>query len=150
MNKTERLVAAVGSLLALSKVEDSVETEIGTSNISHYYVQTHKDEMWKELRDAFKACSDLPKLPSSLAVQEGGSHYKGRSIQPVEYIQANNLNFNEGSVIKYTTRHRSKAGAEDLKKALHYLRFLLEFDYMIRSRIEYEDTSSQSDEFIPG
>ena len=38
-------------------------------------------------------------------------------IQPVVYIHANKLPFMEGNIVKYITRHRSKNGAEDIKKS---------------------------------
>lgn len=58
--------------------------------------------------------------------QVGGSHYQDRAIQPIDYIIANRLDFCEGSVIKYVTRHRYKNGIEDLEKAKHYIEFLIE------------------------
>ena len=61
--------------------------------------------------------------------QVGGSHYKDMPIQPVEYAQRNKLNFIEGCVIKYVSRHRSKNGAEDIEKAIHFLNLLLELEY---------------------
>ena len=61
--------------------------------------------------------------------QVGGSHYSSLKIQPVEYIHANALSYMEGNVVKYVTRHSSKNGAEDIKKAIHYLNLILEFDY---------------------
>ena len=61
--------------------------------------------------------------------QVGGSHYKDMPIQPVEFAQVNNLNFIEGCVIKYVSRHRSKNGAEDIEKAIHFLNLLLELEY---------------------
>jgi len=66
---------------------------------------------------------------SSLKTQEGGDHYKRLGIQPVEYIQANNLDFFQGNVVKYVTRHKDKKGAEDIRKAIHYLQMILEFQY---------------------
>ena len=66
---------------------------------------------------------------SVLETQIGGDHYKGRKIQPIEFIEANNLNFSEGSVIKYVTRHRNKNGLEDLKKARWYIDRLIETEY---------------------
>ena len=63
---------------------------------------------------------------TALEKQEGGSHYKGYSIQPIEYIHANNIPFAEGSVIKYVTRWRDKGGVADLKKARHFLDLLIE------------------------
>lgn len=65
----------------------------------------------------------------ALDVQEGGSHYKDFSIQPIEFITKNKLGFIEGNVIKYVCRHREKGKAEDVKKAIHYLQMLLELEY---------------------
>lgn len=61
--------------------------------------------------------------------QEGGSHYADFEIQPSEFILANGLGFVEGNVIKYVCRHRNKHGAEDLRKAIHYIEMLLETEY---------------------
>ena len=58
-------------------------------------------------------------------------HYADQKIQPIEYIVSNSLNFMEGNVLKYVTRHRDKNGAEDIKKAIRYLEFLLEAEYNI-------------------
>jgi len=32
-------------------------------------------------------------------------------------------------VINYVTRHKSKNGAQDIKKAIHYLELILELEY---------------------
>jgi len=32
-------------------------------------------------------------------------------------------------VVKYVSRHRNKNGAEDIKKAIHFLNLLLEIEY---------------------
>lgn len=61
--------------------------------------------------------------------QIGGDHYNNKKIQPIDYILENNLPYCEGNVIKYVTRHKEKNGAEDIKKAMHYLRFILANDY---------------------
>ena len=58
--------------------------------------------------------------------QIGGSHYKNKGVQPIEYIMANGLGFCEGNVIKYVSRWRDKNGLDDLLKAKHYLEFLIE------------------------
>lgn len=67
-----------------------------------------------------------------LDVQHGGDHYKKMGIEPVEYIHRNKLDFFEGNVIKYVTRHRAKKGSEDIKKAIHYLQMILEMEYGIK------------------
>ena len=77
--------------------------------------------------------------PSCLQTQEGGSHYHQGTIQPIEYIHANDLNFFEGNAIKYVTRNRRKKSAvEDLKKAIHYIQLQLKLMHGMDSRIEYD------------
>lgn len=66
---------------------------------------------------------------SVLSVQEGGDHYKKCGIQPIEYIHANGLDYFQGNVVKYVTRHKDKNGKEDIKKAIHYLNLILEMQY---------------------
>lgn len=68
-------------------------------------------------------------LPNALHIQIGGDHYVKMKIQPVEYIEANNIPFIEGCVIKYLTRWRDKGGIKDLEKAKHYIDLLIEFEY---------------------
>lgn len=68
------------------------------------------------------------KASASLAVQEGGEHYKKLKLQPVEYIHANGIPFIEGCVIKYVTRWRDKGGVEDLRKARHFIDMLIELE----------------------
>jgi len=68
------------------------------------------------------------KAAGSLAVQEGGAHYKKLKFQPVEYIHANGIPFIEGCVIKYVTRWRDKGGVEDLRKAKHFIDMLIELE----------------------
>jgi hypothetical protein len=50
----------------------------------------------------------------------GGTHYKEHKIQPFEFIQANNLDYLQGVVIKYIVRYKDKNGIEDLDKIIHY------------------------------
>ena len=66
---------------------------------------------------------------SALETQAGGSHYKDMKVQPVEYIQANGLDYLQGNVVKYITRHKAKNGAEDIRKAIHYCQLILELQY---------------------
>lgn len=72
---------------------------------------------------------DYQSKPTSLTVQEGGDHYKTLKIQPVEYIVANGLDFLEGNVVKYITRHKQKNGAQDIKKVIHYCNLILDLRY---------------------
>ena len=63
---------------------------------------------------------------SALDTQIGGGHYLDKSIQPVEYIFANKLDFFEGNIVKYITRWREKGGVEDLSKLIQYAELLKE------------------------
>jgi hypothetical protein len=58
--------------------------------------------------------------------QIGGNHYKGKAIQPWDYIVANNLGYLEGNVVKYISRWKEKGGIDDLRKVVHYAEKLIE------------------------
>jgi hypothetical protein len=67
----------------------------------------------------------------ALDVQVAGGHYKGKKIQPVEYIHANKLNFLEGCIVKRITRWRDKPAKsrfEDLEKIKHEIDLLIEME----------------------
>lgn len=57
--------------------------------------------------------------------QVGGTHYD-MPIQPIEFIVKNDIPYREGNAIKYICRHSKKNGAEDIRKAIHYLEMILE------------------------
>lgn len=56
-------------------------------------------------------------------------HYTQGGIEPRAYIAANKMNFFEGNVVKYTTRHRWKGKAQDIHKAIENLKNILRFEY---------------------
>jgi len=66
---------------------------------------------------------------SALDTQVAGDHYKKCKIQPIEYIHENNLDYLQGNIIKYITRHKNKNGADDIKKAIHYCELILKLQY---------------------
>jgi hypothetical protein len=68
-------------------------------------------------------------MSNALDRQEGGDHYKKYAIQPIEYVQKNQLNALESFIIKYATRHRDKNGAEDIRKIIHCAELLLAIEY---------------------
>jgi len=61
--------------------------------------------------------------------QVGGDHYAKMKIQPIEFINQNELSYMQGNVIKYICRYKDKNGIEDLKKARHYIDMILEKEY---------------------
>lgn len=52
--------------------------------------------------------------------QVGGTHYLQMPYQPIRLITELQMNFFQGSILKYLCRYRHKGGKEDLKKAIHY------------------------------
>ena len=66
---------------------------------------------------------------SKLDIQVGGDHYRQFAIQPVVFINANDIPYIEGRVIEYVCRHGSKGGVQDIDKAIHYLEMLKELEY---------------------
>lgn len=66
--------------------------------------------------------------PSALDIQVGGDHYKKLKIQPMEYSMANDLDACQHTAIKYITRFRDKGGIADLRKAIHTIEMLIQFE----------------------
>ena len=75
----------------------------------------------------------------ALDTQVGGDHYKSMPIQPVEFIQKNDLGFIEGNIVKYICRWRSKGGIDDVKKVIHYAELLIDFEEQYSGRDEVEE-----------
>lgn len=89
-------------------------------------VYTTKDE----IEDYMRSLNLPEKVPQKGAnsKQIAGSHYSDKSIQPWDFIYANNLGYFEGNCVKYVSRWRDKGGIDDLKKAIHYLEKLIELE----------------------
>lgn len=78
---------------------------------------------------------------SSLEIQHGGSHYKGKAVQPVEFWAANGWDGFSASILKYITRWRDKGGLVDLRKALHFAELRME----LRGAIEVKRVIKMTD-----
>lgn len=78
--------------------------------------------------DAFDGRVSPLKPKTANDIQHGGTHYKGKAIQPWDYIIANNMGFLDGTAIKYITRYKEKNGVEDLRKAIHFIEKLIEVE----------------------
>lgn len=68
--------------------------------------------------------SGVAKLMSNV---EHPAHYNKGKIEVIDFIEDQQMDFNEGNVVKYVSRWREKNGVEDLMKARFYL------DRLIRS-----------------
>jgi hypothetical protein len=78
--------------------------------------------------EEYMAALNVPAETSANAKQVSGKHYKEKTIQPWDYIYANNLGYFEGNCVKYVSRWRDKGGIADLQKAIHYLEKLIELE----------------------
>lgn len=72
-----------------------------------------------------KLMDDVEEDEAVQSKQVGGTHYQ-RAIQPWEIISVWDLDYWEGNVLKYILRWRHKDGVKDLKKAKHYLEYMIE------------------------
>lgn len=91
-----------------------------TNTIEEYY----NDEKYTYLSE--QAFIEFMGLSETTDAVNKPSHYNNGSIDPIDYITANSMNFLEGNVVKYVTRYKFKNGLEDLKKAEFYLKRLIE------------------------
>lgn len=82
------------------------------------------------LEDYFQKLQlNLQELDEELSVksdQIGGDHYQKAALQPWDIFLAWGLDPWAANVVKYILRFPYKNGLEDLKKAKHYVDFLIE------------------------
>ena len=98
---------------------------------------TNQDDVEKRVHARLKAIeegkarkAELQRVEKQIALetQIGGNHYNSMKIQPIEYTMANEMNPLQHTVIKYGSRYKKKNGVEDLKKAIHSLELLIQFE----------------------
>ena len=71
-------------------------------------------------KDCFKPKEE--KADDEIDMVNHPQHYSAHGIEPIEYIESHDLNFNLGNVIKYVSRAPFKGTElQDLKKAKWYL-----------------------------
>ncbi len=70
---------------------------------------------------------DKTSIPNKESVVEHPAHYGGKDnpYEAINIIEAYNMDFIEGNVLKYLLRYKNKNGIEDLKKAQWYLERLI-------------------------
>lgn len=82
------------------------------------------------LEDYFKGLqkfvNDVPQQSGVKSGQIGGDHYQKAALQPWDIFLAWGLDPWAANVVKYILRFPHKNGLEDLKKAKHYVDFLIE------------------------
>lgn len=95
-----------------------------------FYQENMLDTMWPKSRMNLKVETDDAGVKTIKATQRqvGGNHYQRvpSNMQPWDIIDAWELDFYAGNVLKYLLRHKGKGGVEDLEKAKHYLEKMIE------------------------
>lgn len=66
--------------------------------------------------------------------QVGGNHYQFE-IEPVHLMVKYNLNWFQGEILKYVSRHTNKNGKQDLEKALHICDMAIDLKPAIVSKV---------------
>jgi hypothetical protein len=81
------------------------------------------EEYFKKLQLSVQALDEDLSVKSA---QVGGDHYQKAALQPWDIFLAWGLDPWAANVVKYILRFPYKNGLEDLKKAKHYLEYLIE------------------------
>lgn len=87
----------------------------------------HTDKkIWLNVTDQYKEKTEIPPLEMCGTPRPKVPHYQIVGIEPIDFINSHNFNFNLGNAIKYISRCGKKDGesvAKDLQKAIDYLNF---------------------------
>ena len=103
-------------LAALKAKEESVEPVQEPVQPKEYY-----DGYEQGLRDA-----GIGQEPVQPDLVNHPKHYKAGGIETIDFIEAKQLGYHLGNVVKYISRARDKGGMEDLLKAQWYLNRAIE------------------------
>lgn|GEM_PF-1961546 len=136
----ELLYSKCGDSIRVHNVNIEVLTDeqVANINLTDYFSEDdvkkyrgNRDEEPLKPSNPMKPVDPIVKTKelTALSYQVGGSHYKDKAIQPVEYITANKLDFLEGCIVKRITRHRDKLGALDIAKARQECDLILQLEY---------------------
>lgn len=82
----------------------------------HGYTCVEREEAKPDTRVSVQDIKDMVVMPN---------HYARFKIEPIYFIQENNLTPLQGKVVKYIVRYPFKNGAEDIKKAIRCAEMLL-------------------------
>src|SRR5262249_5140962 len=92
-------------------------------------VPTKPEDVFVNVPDDFYE-EDVKATLDDYRAQRGGvyqpSHYARFVIEPITFIEANDLQFWQGNAIKYVCRYDAKNGIEDLRKAIRYIEIGIE------------------------
>ena len=107
--------------LKKSKIITSVVEMKKALNVVEEKPKVTRKELLNELMPGLNACFGLDK-PVDMVNKP--PHYTGGGIETIDFIEAKDLNYRLGNVVKYVSRAGKKVGSnpvQDLEKALFYL-----------------------------
>ena len=126
--------AQVRELLKKDFTADTIVKKVGCTKALVYQIHRKmREESDKKVEKAYAEKTNISELlaqaepfpvePPYFVISDpiNPDHYKRNGIEAVDVIEAFDLNYRLGNVIKYVLRHVGKNGLEDLKKARWYL-----------------------------
>ena len=133
-NKTQRIKALLSSRPELTAKEIAEKLGVSPNLVHQVKWQSKKQQPSKivtavqEMKttlDALDKIKDRPKYRLASAFDDlvnHPPHYKAGGVETIDFIEAKDLNYRLGNVVKYVTRAEKKGNPiEDLKKARWYL-----------------------------
>jgi len=130
LNKSAR----VRELLKKDFTADTIVKKVGCTKALVYQIHRKmREESDKKVEKAYAEKTNISELlaqaepfpvePPYFVISDpiNPDHYKRNGIEAVDVIEAFDLNYRLGNVVKYVLRHVGKNGLEDLKKARWYL-----------------------------
>lgn len=103
--------------------------ECAYSQISHPMHEGKLGEDWFTWRTEHEINQKTYGVPPKEPVVTEVPSVTDTKLHPFDVIDAWKLDFYEGSALQYLLQHRENNGAEDVRKAIHYLELLLERQY---------------------
>jgi len=126
--------AQVRELLKKDFTADTIVKKVGCTKALVYQIHRKmREESDKKVEKAYAEKTNISELlaqaepfpvePPYFVISDpiNPDHYKRNGIEAVDVIEAFDLNYRLGNVVKYVLRHVGKNGLEDLKKARWYL-----------------------------
>ncbi len=115
--------------------EVEAKREVATSVPMFKFVPPAEDKpVWQQ-----------PSRAGSYNVISSPAHYARFAIQPIDFIEANGLDFLQASVLKYLVRFPFKNGVEDLHKARDMLNRLIKREEEKKERLaQVEDEADRA------
>ena len=122
----------VRELLKKDLTADTIVKKVGCTKALVYQIHRKmreesddqvKADLAEKIRQTEEKMVDALATPLYTVISDpiNPDHYKRNGIEAVDVIEAFDLNYRLGNVIKYVLRHVGKNGLEDLKKAQWYL-----------------------------